>query len=210
MGRKEKFSETRQRLLEVAGEVFAERGFREATIREICERAKANVASINYHFGDKEALYRSVFDCLKSNVPRLDDPKFSGLPAEERLHTFVEQILTGFFGEGRPTWFAKLMAHEMTEPTKVLDGLVKHYFSPNVEKLREIVRELIGGKVSESTQMLCVFSIVAQWVFYFISSNVVRRLNTSQRFEAKDIEQLADHITRFSVSALRNWKSADV
>ena len=50
-------ADTRQRLIEAAGEVFAERGFRAATIRDIVERAGANIAAVNYHFGDKENLY---------------------------------------------------------------------------------------------------------------------------------------------------------
>ena len=49
--------DTKLRILEAAGRTFAERGFREATVRDICQAAGSNIASINYHFGDKERLY---------------------------------------------------------------------------------------------------------------------------------------------------------
>ena len=52
--------ETRNRLLNAAGEVFAEKGFKSATVRAICDRAGANIAAVNYHFGDKEHLYSEV------------------------------------------------------------------------------------------------------------------------------------------------------
>ena len=57
-------AETRRQLLEAAGEVFAEAGFRDATVREICRRAGANIAAISYHFGDKEKLYAEVLRLL--------------------------------------------------------------------------------------------------------------------------------------------------
>ena len=51
---------TRDRLIEAAGELFAEKGFKETTVRDIIERAGANLAAVNYHFGDKERLYEEV------------------------------------------------------------------------------------------------------------------------------------------------------
>jgi len=51
---------TEKRLLEAAGEIFAEHGYRAATIHQICQRAGANIAAVNYHFSDKEQLYHEV------------------------------------------------------------------------------------------------------------------------------------------------------
>jgi len=56
---------TREKLIEAAGQVFAERGFQEATVREICSRAGTNGAAVNYHFGDKLGLYTEV---LRSSI----------------------------------------------------------------------------------------------------------------------------------------------
>src|SRR5271168_3629349 len=84
--------ETRRQLLEAAGEVFAEVGFRDATVREICQRAGANVAAINYHFGDKENLYEEVLRYAQGKALE-KYPLLLGVaetaPPEERLHAFV-------------------------------------------------------------------------------------------------------------------------
>ena len=53
-------ADTRQRLIDSAATLFAERGFENVTVREICKESNANVAAINYHFGDKAGLYRAV------------------------------------------------------------------------------------------------------------------------------------------------------
>jgi AcrR family transcriptional regulator len=53
-------AETRENLLDAAERLFAERGIEGASIREITTSAGANLASINYHFGDKAGLLREV------------------------------------------------------------------------------------------------------------------------------------------------------
>ena len=62
-------SATRERLVEAAAGLFAERGYRGATLREIARRAGANLAAANYHFGSKQRLYlevaRAEFDHLE-------------------------------------------------------------------------------------------------------------------------------------------------
>ena len=77
---------TQERLLEAAGQIFADVGYRAATVRQICQKAGANVAAVNYYFGDKEGLYLAV---LRS-VPRAHAEKYPPvrnreLSARERL-----------------------------------------------------------------------------------------------------------------------------
>lgn len=63
---------TRERLLAVARERFAVRGYDGASVRAIAEAAGANVAAIAYHFGGKEGLYRAVIDRLYAELSALD------------------------------------------------------------------------------------------------------------------------------------------
>src|SRR6185436_11294059 len=46
-------ADTRQRLIDAAARLFADQGFENVTVREICKASQANVAAVNYHFGDK-------------------------------------------------------------------------------------------------------------------------------------------------------------
>ena len=196
--------ETRQRLLEAAGAVFAEHGFHDTTIREISLRAEANVAAVNYHFGDKAALYRAVFDYARNcaGVPQEERLPAGAGPAEE-LYAIVHAFLQRFFAEGRPAWLGKLAAREMTEPTKLLDSLVEERIRPTHERLKGIARELLGPTADEERLRLAAFSIAAQYQFYFHCQTVVARLCPELRFGPAEIERLARHITDFSLAALR-------
>src|SRR5688572_5334029 len=112
-------ADTRRNLLEAAGRVFAAEGYRNATVREICRLAKANVAAVSYHFGDKRGLYKAVLGyagtCAMETHPiGSDDPN---RPAEERLGAFIRNYLARMLDEGRPAWHGQLIAREMFEPT---------------------------------------------------------------------------------------------
>src|SRR5258708_38634054 len=103
----------RQHLLEAAGEVFAEVGFRSATVGEICQRAGANIAAVNYHFGDKETLYAAVLTetCQLSMQKYPADMGLSpNASAEQRLHAFVRSFLWRIFSHGPEARHGKLMA----------------------------------------------------------------------------------------------------
>jgi TetR/AcrR family transcriptional regulator, regulator of cefoperazone and chloramphenicol sensitivity len=197
--------ETRQRLLEAAGEVFAERGFRMATVREICQRAKANLAAVNYHFGDKERLYAAVlqytFHCAEPYP--LDLGLGAKATVEERLQAFIRSHLFSLLHEGRPAWHRKLIAREMAEPTRALDTVVDQMIRPEAELLMAIVRDVLGHDAHPQRVWHCTGSIIGQCLFYHHARPVILRLDPDQTFTPEAIEQLVDHIMHFSLAALR-------
>ncbi len=201
-------TETRQRLLEAAGEVFAERGFRATTVREICQRAKANLAAVNYHFGDKERLYAAVLQyTFRHAIEKypLDLGLGAEATAEERLQAFIRAHIFGFLDEGLPAWHGKLMAREMAEPTGMLDTLVDQMIRPKAELLMSIVRDVLGHDANPRRVWRCAASIIGQCLFYHHARPVIKRLDPEQTYTPEALEDLVDHITQFSLAALRQF-----
>ncbi len=201
-------SDTRYRILEAAGEVFAAFGFQKATVRKICKQADVNLASINYHFGEKEKLY---FEVLKygHEVSMKKYPLNFGLSQdispEERLRNFIRLFLLRMLDEGKPSWFGRLMVKEMNEPTLAFDRLVKEVIRPLGNLLGSIVQELAESRMDEDTIRLCCASIIGQCLHYNNARTVVSRLFQRNMYTPEGIEQIANHITQFSLNGLKHF-----
>jgi AcrR family transcriptional regulator len=195
-------------LIEAAGEVFAEQGFRAATVREICARAGANVAAVNYHFGDKERLYAEALKyahacAILKYPPGLGLP--AGAPAAERLRAFVMSFLSRILDPGRPAWHAKIMSRELAEPTAAMDVLVHEQIKPHFIHLREIVLELLGGEgADEETVRMCCYSVVGQCLFFHFGRPVMARLSPGGMPGMREAPRIAEHITRVVLAGIKD------
>lgn len=197
-------SHTEARLLEAAGEIFAELGYRAATVRQICEKAGANVAAVNYHFGDKEGLYLAVLHSVPdAHAEKYPSSRGLDATADARLRAYVESLLQRVFDPGRPGWHAKIIAREMVEPTRALDSLLEKVASPLHKELADIVRQLLGNGADDNEVRLCALSIMGQCVYYHHARAVLERLYPAHKNGAEDIVRLVDHITEFSLAGLR-------
>lgn len=202
-------AETRCQLLEAAGEVFAEVGFRDATVRAICQRAGANVAAINYHFGDKETLYLEVLHYAHGKAlakyPLLLDVA-GDAPAEKKLHAFVYSMLQRIFDKDPTSWQGRLMAREMIEPSAALDSLIEERFKPTSELLWKIVAEILGRSPADELVHRCALSVLSQCVFYHHCRPIIIRMFPDQQtMDAASVKDLADFITRFSLAAMKDY-----
>src|SRR5271167_404040 len=118
--------DTRGKLLDAAGQVFAESGFQAATVREICARAGVNIALVNYHFGDKLELYAEV---LRHSVGAsgngiINKAIRSAAPPEQAFRELIEAMLLRVCRADRPGWHFRLMMHEFAKPTPAMASVI--------------------------------------------------------------------------------------
>ena len=193
--------ETRRKLLEAAGEVFAERGLHAATIKQITDRAKVNSAAINYHFSDKFELYaatiRHALDLTWAPTPE----QLSG-PPEKRLRAFVAGIINDTFDRARPPWRTTLLAQEFIQPTAASDAVMEELIRPRADHIHNIARAILGPGATEEQVFRAGYSVAAQCFFYLYNREVLRRLRPQMIDDAK-IQELVEHIVEFSLAALR-------
>ncbi len=203
---KNKHNGTKQRLLESACKVFAKKGYRDATIAEISNLAHTNIAAVNYHFHDKKTLYvdawRQAFHKSLENYPA-DGSVKSDAPAEQR---FYGMVLSGLKRFENANYEFEIMRKEFANPTGLLAEVVHKSIEPLNEHMFSIVNELLGDKVPQWQAKLCMRSIITQ---FFPMVHHKPKLSQKHTFKSPvedlnlNVEQIAHHITQFSLAGLR-------
>jgi TetR/AcrR family transcriptional regulator, regulator of cefoperazone and chloramphenicol sensitivity len=158
---------TKERLINAASEIFANRGYRDTTVADICEAAKANIAAVNYHFGDKSNLYREVWAFLFSKeAERQRIPSdFHEVGAEAWLRLFIRSRIENIFDTGFPGRLPRLLHREMGEPTEMHESLFEQHLKPNHERVAKAVKNLIGPKISEDQLKLATLNFMGLHIF---------------------------------------------
>jgi AcrR family transcriptional regulator len=196
--------ETRQRLLAAASEVFAEKGFWETTNADICERAKANTAAVNYHFGSKEDLYIEAWKYSFEKSIKAYPPDGGVLPeatVQERLRcrilSFMQRI-----ADPQAHGF-EIIHKEMASPTGLLTETIEKAIGPIDKDFKSIFQELLGNKASEQQVLFCQMSVMGQCFGPMLHLRHSKAEPSTPRPRELpldfDIEELAEHITQFSL-----------
>ena len=94
-------SDTVERILDAAEQLFAEKGFAETSLRLITSKAGVNLAAVNYHFGSKKALIQAVFvrflnpfvNSLEAELDRQQTAGKADPSLEDLLEMLVRQAL---------------------------------------------------------------------------------------------------------------------
>jgi AcrR family transcriptional regulator len=199
-------AKTPKSLLAAASEVFAEKGYRDATIAEICERAGANVAAVNYHFGDKGTLYteawrHSFSESVKAHP--LDGGVSDDAPPQERLRGSVAALLHRIADEVNREFL--IVQKELANPTGLLNEVMREELRPLQERMESLVRELLGPRTSDIKVWFCMISIISQCInpMVAIKGRKEKREGKDGPPGVDDIEAYSNHVVKFSLAGIR-------
>ena len=200
---KQRDRETRERVLKAAAQLFADRGFKKVTVREICRAARANVAAVNYHFGDKTGLYREVLQLAIDTMRSTNDVAREagrGLPPDEQLRQYIKISMCRAMSGSAP-WIPRLIHREMTDPTPTFDAIIEQAFRPRMDDLSAMVAGILACEPDDARVSQCVASIHAQWML-FVPNPVASRVRAKLQIRTDDPAKLAEHITTFSLAGI--------
>jgi AcrR family transcriptional regulator len=198
---------TKIRLLQAARTIFAERGLKNATVRDICDLAGANVAAVCYHFGSKEELYAAVLkDYIEGEERR--HPRDQGLTPRstpvERLRAYVRSYLLQIVGAGDPVdeLLGRRLTQEIIEPSQYFGEIFDRHCRSAHQLLLDIVRLLLPG-ADQLTVSRCASSIIGQCVLFDFAKEAITRMTPELELKASNIESITDFIMDFSLGGIR-------
>ena len=200
--------ERKAQLLEAAIKVFAEKGFRDTTILDICDEAESNVASVNYYFGSKEDLYAEVWKTSHQKTLEKYPPDYgtnSDASPQERLKAFIRSLLHKILDSGQLGSAGKILMMELTNPTEAIELVRRDSLEPIRKRMRGTMLELLGPDVPEQKRIFCVQSTINQCFGLGLRKGVLPP--PLEEMKKQDLlEELVEHITLFSLAGIEAVK----
>ncbi|MBT4757323.1 MAG: TetR/AcrR family transcriptional regulator [Opitutae bacterium] len=205
-----KEQKTRGRLLQVAMTLFAERGFEKTTLAAISEQAEANIAAVNYHFGNKQALYVAVLRVAseETNAAFLVVLVHEGVSPEQRLRHHIAALISQIFSRSDAGYLRRMLAKEFAEPTFAIDMIFSELISQNEAQMSNIVFSILGPRVPAQQVHLAMVSVVAQFQFYNFT-RLIRKMGATPELCLPNPETIAEHIYQFSLAGLMGMLEAN-
>lgn len=196
---------THQRLLVAACRIFAEKGYQDATIAEICEQAQTNIASVNYHFRGKENLYLEAWRYAFQEDLKVH-PSDGGInpdtSAEARLAGRIRSLIARIADPD--AYFFAIVHKEMAQQTLLLQKIMEQEINPERQAMNALIRELLGAAATEKQIQFCHASIIGQCFHLLTVKNI--KLSEETRcyvLDLKDTKAFAEHVVQFSLAGIQ-------
>ena len=203
---------TRQRLLDVAIQVFAEHGFDGARTRDIAEAAKTNIVSIAYYFGGKQGLYdaaaRHVADrwsarergLVQQARMSMSHPKIARHELVEILCTMLNDFLRVLLGHSLPEYYGRFVGQAASGPPRAFRLLIRG-LSPLRETLAEVIARLTGESATSDDTQVRALTLIGTCVYFRRDRAAVLHALKWKRIGAKEIKVI-ERAIRANIQAM--------
>lgn len=196
---------TRKRILDAALQLFGEKGFHHATHAEVCERADANIAAINYHFRTKDQLYRDVCEYAIASMAERYPPGGTIPPdatPETRLHAHIEAVILRSRVPAPLHYYHNLRMMEMFNPTGLVDDIWDAWLGCHRDISRAIIEDLLGPQAAPDDVSRCQMSLLGSCYIansFYTSGN---KRNAEGTY-LDDAGAVIAHIYQFTLAGIR-------
>ena len=203
MTKRQDGKQTRLRLLNAACEVFAQKGYRDTKVADICKRAGANVAAVNYYFTDKASLYEETW---RHAFQQFEEPALSELAGgspQVLLREYIHTLMNNFTAKGALGYFSRLYLMELVNPTGLIQDAWRESIEPRRQKLHDIIRDIMGQNADDQSILFCELSVINQCRTLLTIKDSDLEYLLDQTLDEDLIKRLADHITDFSLAGIK-------
>lgn len=207
--------DTRDRILDIAEQLFAEQGLGQTSLRAITAAAGVNLAAVHYHFGSKEALVYAIFERrLKpmnaERLRRLDEleARHHPVPLDELIQAFVAPPLElsrdrAHGGEH----FIRLLGRTYSEPTESLQEHVRMLYEPVSDRYQAAFQKTLPDLDAKELYWRLHF-MVGTLAYCMSGPNTMRLIASSHLSEDDDTPALIQRLTRFLIGGMESAVAA--
>ncbi len=200
----------RQRLLQAALALFAEKGFAKASTREIAEAAQCNLAAINYYFGDKRGLYQAVLTeaiCDGAGGDAEVGCAAGGMLVAADINQAMKDFFHGFLqplkqGE-KVKLVTKLHFREIVEPSGLMQDFCDTLIRPLHEAMRGMLARHFQVSNDEPDLVRLALAIQGMGVYFFLAQDTLAVLAPEITATAKAVDTLADRLALYALGMVQ-------
>ena len=203
MGTPKDSEKTRAKLIEAAGQLFAEKGFNGVTVRDIAQKADTHLSALNYHFRTKEALYDEVLReaCRSDSISLEDREQLLKIDPREALFLMVKESLKEYRKQTASNWRLVVITRECWEPSHAFEEVVREYFKPEANFVAELIGEALDKPPSDYHVRFAVIVMIGLLETFGLYGHLIDSIAAGLHDHFKKKDGLAKQIVHLVLEA---------
>lgn len=212
--------DARHRLIQAGLEMFGAYNFEGAPTRMLAKRADVNISAIQYYFGGKEGLYRSVARHIVENVREGMEPVFANARSildseyvdKQRLisaiQEFLRAIVRNMLQSEWALYASRIILREQMMPTSAFEIIYKGFMEPGNKLLTGLSARLLDKQDQDQEVVLLCFTLIGQVLVFHAGTEAVKRRVGWDELTGERIRMIEELVVSNASSLLlkrQNW-----